>query len=178
MPRRFSSRLQLALLCLSALAPLQIHAQTGIFLCIGSKSTNLQQAGFQACSPAMATSALSFSVGAALPVSSIGGTVTVGQPFVSQFNLQKSVDQTTKLWATSLYNNLPIASTLAIGINTSGPSGTVNVTIQLTNPQVTSFQHAGPASELPTENISISYQSITVYDNSTSPATIVKWATP
>jgi type VI protein secretion system component Hcp len=172
----FPSRLRLALLGLIALGTLQIHAQTtGIFLCIGSSSTNLQLANYQACGKANSAILYSFSFGASLPVTSTGGTVTVGQTSVSQFTLQKVVDQTTKRWATSLYTNTPVAATLVIGINTPGPGGNVNVTVKLANPQVTELLHSGSGSDMPTETISIKYQSITVFDNSTTPATIVKW---
>ena len=176
MAGRFPSRFHLALLGLIALATLQIHAQTsGIFLCTGSASTNFQLADYQACPKPNATTALSFSFGASLPVTSSGGTVTVGQTSVSQFTIQKSIDRTTTRWATSVYSNTPIAPVLAIGINyAGGPSGNVNVTIKLTNPRVIQFGHSG-SSDIPTETISLSYDSITVYDNSTSPAKVVKW---
>ena len=173
MPRSLTGRLHLALFCLIALGTLQVHAQTnGIFLCTGSTSTNFQFANYQACPKPNAANILSFSFGASLPISSSGGTVTVGQTSVAQFTFQKGVDLTTRRWAASLYSSTPVAPILVIGVNTPGNA---NVTIQLTNPQVTEFLHSGSGSEQPYETISIKYQSITVFDNSTTPATIVKW---
>src|SRR5438270_531426 len=127
MSRRFPRRLHLALFCLIAVGTLEIHAQTtGIFLCIGATGTNFQYANYQACAKPSAANLYSFSFGASLPVSSTGGVVTVGSPSVLQFTLQKPVDQTTKRWATSLYSNTPVATLLAIGVNTPGGGGNVN----------------------------------------------------
>lgn len=177
MAGHFPRRLHLALICLIALATVQIHAQgTAIFLCIGSTSTNLQLAKYQTCPKANAATLLSFAFGASLPVSSTGGTVTVGATSVSQFILQKNVDETTKTWEQSVYSNTPVAPTLVIGVNTPGPSGTLNVTIRLTNPRVTQFGHSGANIGVPTETVSMSYDSITVYDNSVSPTKVVQWS--
>jgi type VI protein secretion system component Hcp len=177
MAGRVRSRLHLALFCLIALGALQIHAQTtGIFLCIGSASTNFQLANYQACSKANAATVSSFAFGASLQVSSTGGTVTVGSTSVTQFTLQKNVDETTKSWAKSLYSNSPVTETLVIGINTPGPGGNVNVTIRLTNPRVIQFSHSGDGVQTPSETVSMSYDSITVYDNSTSPTKVVQWS--
>jgi len=175
----FPRRLHLALLCLIAFGPHYLLAQTsGMFLCIGNASSNFQLANYQSCGKTSAATILSFSFGASLPVTSTGGTVTVGQVSVQQFTFQKSSDATTTRWARSLYSNTPVAQVLVIGVNTPGPGGNVNVTIRLTNPRVIQFLHSGAGVDVPTETVSMSYDSLTVFDNSTSPAKIVRWTGP
>ena len=177
MLRRFPNRLQLAVLCLTALGTFQLHAQTGIFMCLGSTSRNLQLTEFQACGPRNASQILSFSFGASLPVSTSGGILSAGPPTVSVLTLQKNVDGTTVKWATNVFGGALTSNTLAIGVNTTGPAGTVNnVTIQLTDPKVVNVSHSGAGNELPIESVSISYQTITVIDNTTSPPATITWS--
>jgi len=171
---RSSTRLLLAFAAFAVLGSFHAHAQS-IYLCLGSSSTSLTPALYATCAgdgtTQNASKLLSLSFGV---TSTVSGTATKTQ--VSSLTLQKLVDDTSVNLVKHLVAGTHL-KTLAIGITAPNASGTVasNITIVLSGAFVTSVQNGGSAGGGVYENVTLSFQTIEVIDNTTTPPTIFTW---
>jgi type VI protein secretion system component Hcp len=168
--QRFQLRLLSAALCLVALGAFPLQAGASVYACIGQNSNNYLYAQFLNCPAVQAASIRQFSLGASIA----GGSA--GKPTGLQVTLSHTVDASSKAWAESLLKGVRVASTLVVGITQSTTTTTSNVTVVLFNPQVVSLSvDTGIDDGVPVETITLSYQKITIVDNSVTPPSTINW---
>jgi len=176
MNKRFQFRSLSLALCLAVMGAVPLDAEINLMLCIGVTSKNYQPAQFNNCPVGQAAELLSFSLGA-----SNSGNPAIGSPGkVSEmkFTIEHYSDATTRSWAESLLKGPQVASVVVLGINTSSgltsASNAPNVTIVLANPVVVSVSTNANDGK-PIETVTMTYQRVTIVDNTVSPPVTINW---
>jgi type VI protein secretion system component Hcp len=95
-----------------------------------------------------------------------------------KFTIEHYSDATTPSWAESLLKGTQVASVFVLGINSSSAlpsvSNSPNVTIVLANPVVVSVSTSANDGK-PIETVSMTYQRVTIVDNTVSPPVTINW---
>ena len=159
------------------LLPGSARAQT--YICFGSTSTDLTPSVAAECSDRAGGQILSFSMGVSssfLPITGTKGNATASG---FTFQIPNSIAEFFFYEDMLAGRQTPL---VAVGFNSTkpGPNGTVvpyNITLVLKNVYIQSVQAGGGNTGL-TDSVTLTYGTIEVIDNSTSPATIFTWTNP
>lgn len=153
------------------------RAQT--YICFGSTSTDLTPAVAAECGDRAGGQILSFSMGVSSSFMPITGTK--GNATASGFTFQIPNSITEFYYYEDMISGRQ-TSTVAVGFNSMkpGPNGIAvpyNITLLLNGVSVLSVEAGGSDYGL-TDTVTLTYGTIEVIDNSTSPATIFTWTNP
>lgn len=158
-------------------------AQVTMFYCLNSTSTNLTPALAASCWISDGGPIQSFSFGVSRQYNPTTGVV--GTPSISEFtfSLVNSPASPRLVKDMLTYTVIP---TVSIGVNGTLATGvTGNITYLLSNVHITSVEDSASAGggsstseSTVSESVSMSYQSIEVVDNTTSPPTSFTWPPP
>ena len=173
--------LWLFFLCLAVFASATACAQS-IYLCLDTNSTNLTPDDYQNCAVGDASKIEDFSFGVTSPPLAASGA-SIGPAIVSSLTLDKRLDATSKQLLASLLSrsNKPLGQTLAIGMIARAPvlggnSPLNNITLLLRSPIVTSVtQKPSAGTGVFLETIILSFDQLTVIDNTVSPPKTTTW---
>jgi len=159
------------------LFPGSARAQT--YICFGSTSTDLTPSVAAGCGDRAGGQILSFSMGVSSSFNPINGAK--GNATASGFTFQIPNSITEFYYYEDMLGGRQ-TPTVAVGFNSTkpGPNGTVvpyNITLLLKTVYVQSVQAGGSNYGL-TDSVTLTYSTIEVIDNSTSPATVFTWTNP
>ena len=177
--KRFSCYFPLTVLGIAVglLLPGSARAQT--YICFNNPTTNLTPAVAAQCGDRAGGQILSFSMG----VSSVFNPMTgqAGKAMASGFTFQIPNSIPEFYYYEDMLSGRQ-AVTVAVGFNSTkpGPNGTTvpyNITLVLKNVNVESVQAGGSNFGL-TDTVTLTYHTIEVVDNSTTPATVFTWTNP